>query len=97
MELDSSPGVILFLFSRENRREAERPNTPFCMNLLVDLDSSSLTLIYTLAEVAEDRCQAPCDLLCSSRISDKWASCSFFLLDSTGHCRSAHFSNKMPW
>lgn len=29
MELESSPRVILFLFSRENWSAAERPNTPF--------------------------------------------------------------------
>lgn len=55
MELDSSPGVIWFLLSRENWREAEGSNTPFCINLLVDLDSSSLSRICT--EVAEDRCE----------------------------------------
>lgn len=52
MELDSSPGFMQFLLGRENWRAAEGSNTPFCTNMLVDLDSSSLSLICT-----EDRCE----------------------------------------
>lgn len=83
---------MLFLFRRENQRAAERPHTPFCTNLLLDLDSSSLTLIFT--EQAENCCQAPCELSRSGRA----AAAAFCLTrTSVGHCRTARFSDQMPW
>lgn len=91
MELDPSPRVILFLFSRENWRAAERPNTAFCMDGVVGLDSSSLTLLFT--DLAEDRCQASCEFHRSGRVA-----VSFCLTQpSVSHCWTADFSNKMPW
>lgn len=94
MELESSPRVILFLFSRENWSAAERPNTPFFSFFLHESAGRSrllLTLIFT--EVAEDHCQR------AVRVKEvSQATVSFCLTQpSVSHCRTAHFSNKMPW